>query len=112
MPLLHQKASFGMIVFMLCSTTAMMQSQPVEIPMITISNMLGQCLHYDDRQVVHDNLLNSIIYPFFNGSVQLKTQCGPGLWRRVFYLNITASDQSVICPGDWSPVITVHQRMC
>ena len=97
---------------MLCSTAAMMQSQPVEIPMITISNMSGQCLHYDDRQVVHDNLLNSIIYPFFNGSVQPKTQCGPGLWRRAFYLNVTASDQSVICLGDWSPVIIVQFRGC
>ena len=25
--------------------------------------------------------------------------CGPGLWRRVFYLNTSSQDQS--CPGDW-----------
>ena len=26
--------------------------------------------------------------------------CGPGLWRQVFYLNTSSQDQS--CPGDWN----------
>ena len=32
----------------------------------------------------------------------INSNCGPGLWRQVFYLNVSNEDQS--CPGDWNEV--------
>ena len=111
MSLFHQKTTFGVIVFMLCSAAAVILNQSAEIPMISLPSTSGQCLHYDDRQAVQDLLLNSIIYPFFNGSLQPESQCGPGLWRRVFYLN--ASEPSISCPGQWNVVTSsVTSRGC
>ena len=55
-----------------------------------------QGLHFIAEQV----LQNYGIYP----------NCGPGLWRQVFYLNASNEEQS--CPGDWSEGTAMSVRGC
>ena len=43
-------------------------------------------------------------------TVTIHLNCGPGLWRRVFYLNTSSQDQS--CPGDWNVHTVSSVRGC
>ena len=95
--------TLGVIVFMLCISTTVMKGQqelPVKMSPISTTSRVGQCPSADKRQEVHDILRNAtheIINDRFDPISQI---CGPGEWRRVFYLNASRSDQS--CPGQWS----------
>ena len=40
----------------------------------------------------------------------INPNCGPGLWRQVFYLNVSNEDQS--CPGDWNSRAHQSVRGC
>ena len=40
----------------------------------------------------------------------INPNCGPGLWRQVFYLNTSSQDQS--CPGDWNVYTVSSVRGC
>ena len=104
--------TLGVIVFMLCISATVMKGQqelPVKMSPISTTNRVGQCPSGDKRQEVHDILRNAtreIINDRFDPISQI---CGPGEWRRVFYLNASRSDQS--CPGQWS-LVTSPVRGC
>ena len=88
---------------MLCISATVMKGQqelPVKMSPISIASRVGQCPSGDKRQEVHDILQNAtreIINDRFDPISQI---CGPGEWRRVFYLNTSATDQ--LCPGQWN----------
>ena len=64
-----------------------------------------ECPSNNARQVLqgmrHNTLQNSVMPQILN--------CGPGNWRRVFYLNMSNPDES--CPSDWN-VIATPIRAC
>ena len=67
-----------------------------------------RCPSDEDRQAALQ-LLHSISEQVLrNYSISLN--CGPGLWRQVFYLNISNEDQS--CPGDWNVQTVMSVRGC
>ena len=60
----------------------------------------GQCSSMVEREWAQNKL-----YDIINSAITNITdcpECGPGLWRRVFYLNASRSDQSY--PGQWNLV--------
>ena len=58
-------------------------------------NSVSECPSVEDRQAARQ-LLHTIILQNYN----INPNCGPGLWRQVFYLN--ASNEIQRCPGDWN----------
>ena len=58
------------------------------------------CPSFEVRQASR-RLLQGVIRNSLYGSPV--PECGPGNWRRVFYLNSSAPNQ-LICPGDWTTV--------
>ena len=77
---------------------------PVGFSPVMIPGTIGECLSDDSRHDSRNLLINAtrhVIYDIARAPHPISQICGPGSWRRVFYLNTTASDQS--CPGDWSP---------
>ena len=77
--------------------------QSIEIaPMIR-----DKCPSDDDRQSVfkiYQDVINQISF-----GESISTNCGPGYWRRVLYLNAGRQDQS--CLGDWN-LVTSPVRAC
>ena len=103
----------GVIMLTLCMAATITQGQvelPFEISLMTISGTIGECPSDDNRQASHDLLRNATREIIRNAFVDPISQiCGPGNWRRVFYLNASASDQS--CPGQWN-LVTSPVRGC
>ena len=82
---------------------------PVGISPVTILDNIGECPSDDSRHDSRNLLTNAtrkIIYQIYGGPL---SECGPGEWRKVFYLNASRSDQS--CPGDWN-LVTSPVRGC
>ena len=95
--MLHDKTVICVIALVLSMVAAMVQGQgdlPVEISPVTIPGTIGECPSEDSRQASR-NLLGNTIRDIIRSTPH--PECGPGNWRRVFYLNATRSDQS--CPG-------------
>ena len=67
-------------------------------PYIIPGNGVNGCLSDEDRQAARQ-LLHSITDQVLQ-NYSINPNCGPGLWRQVFYLNASNEDQS--CPGDWN----------
>ena len=68
------------------------------------------CPSDEDRQAALQplkSLINGIVQ---NQNSYFNRSCGPGLWRRVFYLNANSQDQS--CPGDWNVRTEMTVRGC
>ena len=107
MQLLSQKTG---TILALCLAATVMQGQgelPVEISPVTIPGTSGEC---ENRQASHNLLINAmreIIYQIYGGP---RPECGPGDWKRVFYLNASNPDQQS-CPGDWN-LVTSPIRGC
>ena len=53
----------------------------------------------DEERQAARQLLHSVSNQFLQ-NISINPNCGPGLWRQVFYLNVSNEDQS--CPGDWN----------
>ena len=112
MLILYQKAVLTAIVFMLYVRAAEMQRQrelPVKISPVMIPGTSGECPSDDKMQESHNSLQNAtreIIYQILGSPFP---ECGPGQWRRVFYLNASTSDQ--LCPDQWS-LVTSPVRGC
>ena len=89
----------------LCIAATVVQRQlPIEISPITIPCDNGECPSEANRQASRNLIHNAtydIIHQIITGSSP-RPECGPGNWRKVFYLNASRSDQS--CPGQWNPV--------
>ena len=111
----HHKIMICAIAFVLCMVAAVTQGQqdlPVEVSPVTIPGTIGECPSEDSRQASHNLLGNTtreIIQNLNTLADPISQICGPGEWRRVFYLNASASDQS--CPGQWS-LVTSPVRGC
>ena len=71
---------------------------------MTISGTIGECPSDDNRQASRNLLRNATREVINQMHGSLFPECGPGSWRRVFYLNVSRSDQS--CPGQWNLMIT------
>jgi hypothetical protein len=103
------------IAFMLCTVTTTTQGQgelPVEISPVKIPSTSGECPSDDIRQESRSFLGNAtreIIQNLNTLTNSISQNCGPGNWRRVFYLNASRSDQS--CPGQWN-LVTSPVRVC
>ena len=104
-----------MIAFMLCmvtTTTKGQQELPIEISPVIVSGTIGECSSDDSRQESRsflENATREIIRNLNTPIDSISQVCGPGTWRRVFYLNASRSDQ--ICPGQWS-LVTSPVRGC
>ena len=69
----------------------------------------SECPSGEERQAAQDLLLSMTEGVLQNPNTineqgmqnySFNPNCGPGLWRRVFYLNTSSQNQS--CPGDWN----------
>lgn len=105
----------NMILLGLCMIATVIEGQrelPVEISPVTIPGTVGECPSDDSRQTSH-NLLRSATREIIQNTLMdmdpISQVCGPGEWRRVFYLNASRSDQS--CPGQWN-LVTSPIRGC
>ena len=93
-------------MFVLCITAAVMQAQrelPVKISPLAVPSDTRRCLSFNSGQVSRNVLRNAtcpIIYDIIDIPNPISQACGPGCWKRVFYMNATASDQS--CPNQWN----------
>ena len=63
------------------------------------------CPSDEDRQAARQLLHSIVLQNYSNNS-----NCGPGLWRQVFYLNVSNEGQS--CPGDWNARTVLSVRGC
>jgi hypothetical protein len=103
------------IAFMLCTVTTTTQGQeklPIQVSPVTIPSISGECPSDDNRQESRSflgNVTREIIRNLNTPTSQIRF-CGPGEWRRVFYLNTSRSDQ-IICPDQWS-LVTSPVRGC
>ena len=102
----HHKKTISVTIFILCTTATVSQEKgglPRKISTVTIPGTISECPSDVNRQAFRDLLLNSMrgmIYQIFGS---LPPECGPGNWRRVFYLNASRADQQS-CPGQWNLV--------
>ena len=107
----------SVILLGFCTVATVIEGQrelPVEISPVTISQpgTAGECPSDDNRQTSRNLLQNTtreIIQNLNAPTNPISQICGPGEWRRVFYLNTSRSDQS--CPGQWN-LVTSPVRGC
>ena len=110
----YQKMIVCVIMLTLCKLATAVQVQgelPFELSPVTIPGTIGQCPSDDNRQASR-NLLRNTTREVINQNLMHGSplpECGPGNWRRVFYLNASRSDQS--CPGQWN-LVTTPVRSC
>ena len=74
------------------------QSARTDLRVVIPGNGVNGCPSDEDRQAARQ-LLQSITDQVLQ-NYSNNPNCGPGLWRQVFYLNASNEDQS--CPGDWT----------
>ena len=111
-------ANFCLLLLALGTTvSANEQENPVVIPESAVSiiypyvipgNGVKGCPSDEDRQAARQ-LLHSITDQVLQ-NYSINPNCGPGLWRQVFYLNVSNEDQS--CPGDWNSRTHQSVRGC
>ena len=71
-------------------------------------NGVNGCLSDEDRQAalqLLQSITDQVLQNYSNNP-----NCGPGLWRQVFYLNVSNEGQS--CPGDWNSRTHQSVRGC
>ena len=104
----HQEKTISVTIFILCSAAIASQGQeelPIKISTVTIPGTISECPADVNRQAFRDLLLNSMRGMISQIFGSLYQECGPGNWRRVFYLNASRADQQS-CPGQWNLVTT------
>ena len=93
-----------LVLALATSVSANEQQSAVVIP----GNGVNECPSDEDRQAARQ-LLHSITDHVLQ-NYSINPNCGPGLWRQVFYLNVGNEDQS--CPGDWNSRTHQSVRAC
>ena len=90
-----------------------LNSPAAEVALVTLlrgSDGANQCPADEDRQATRQTLQQTTynIIQDLDTYVRLSTNCGLGsLWRRVFYLNTSSSDQETsTCPSGWQRITT------
>ena len=99
MAILNTYTAFFSLVLLLGPMT-IASTSPIS-PVALAGNGVGGCPSDEDRQDALQMLQSRterILQDLQNRSNN--PNCGPGLWRQVFYLNTTNQDQS--CPGNWN----------
>ena len=92
---------------MVITSTANVSISPVVIP----GNGVAECPLDADRQNALRLLRSRNEHVLQNlQNYSNNSNCGRGLWRRVFYLNTSSQDQS--CPGDWNVHTASSVRGC
>ena len=93
----QQKAS--VIIITLCTVFTIAQGQR-EFPLLTVTPRTTDKYPSGDNLQASLNFVRNATDEIIYGSQCLQPRCGPGEWRRVFYLNASRSDQP--CPGQWN----------
>ena len=111
MVLYWQTSILSVILLTLCAGKIVTQSVfPIGVSPVVAN--AGECPSNNNRQVLqgitHGILQNTVI-PLMTPRYTRQQSCGPGIWRQVFYLNMSDSNES--CPGDWN-TITTPIRAC
>ena len=99
----------SVIIIALCTVFTIAQGQRELPPLTVTSSTADKCPRGDIRQGSL-SLIRNAIYE----SIQY-LQCGPGEWRRVFYLNASKYESDQSCPGQWNQVnnqCTGAERSC
>ena len=92
--------NFAIVVFCSMIHAVVMQRDLALSPMVINGPGIGRvCPSLGIRQAARRLLQGNIHNFIYGGPVP---ECGPGNWRRVFYLN--ASEPEQLCPGDWTTV--------
>ena len=95
---LQSIAVLCMLMFALGTTVCANEQESARTDLVVIpGNGVNRCLSDEDRQAALQ-LLHSISESVVQ-NYSINPNCGPGLWRQVFYLNTSNEDQS--CPGNW-----------
>ena len=84
------------------------ESARTDLRVVIPSNGVNGCPSDEDRQAARQ-LLQSITDQVLR-NYSINSNCGPGLWRQVYYLNASNEDQS--CPGDWNSHTHQSVRGC
>ena len=113
MRLCSQRKMVCFMMFTLCiaSTLAQEQREPLAVlSSLVIPATAGECPSSESRQAAHNFLRNATRDIIQNIAFDRVSEvCGPGVWRRVFYLNASQSGKS--CPGQWN-LVTSPVRSC
>ena len=107
MAYLQSIAILCMLMFA-CGTTVSTNEEErarTDLRVVIPGNGVNGCPSDEDRQAARQ-LLQSIVLQNYS----INPNCGPGLWRQVFYLNVSNEGQS--CPGDWNEGTTMSVRGC
>ena len=94
-------------VFALGTTVSANEQESTKTVVIPGSYTIG-CPSDEDRQAALQRLHSIAERVLWNYGIN--PNCGPGLWRQVFYLNVSNEDQS--CPGDWNEGTAMSVRGC
>ena len=95
---LQSIAILCMLMFALGTTVSANEQESSRTDLVVIpGNGVNGCLSVEDRQAARQ-LLHSVTDQVLQ-NYSNNPNCGPGLWRQVFYLNTSNEDQS--CPSDW-----------
>ena len=87
------------VVFTICIDISMLQHT---IPVVSLkSNISSKCPSLEERRETRQ-LLQSVVREIIQTSygIHISAECGPGRWRRAFYVNASQPDQSY--PDVWS----------
>ena len=106
----------SIVVFsILCITvTETLRDFPAEVALAEIPESLHttQCPVEEERQVAR-HILKQKNQEIVQEFATIVSNCGPGLWRRVFYLNTSTSDQEIsTCPNGWQRITVSSIRAC
>ena len=100
-------------LYIMLATVTLGQREPsVEVSPVTILGTIGDCPSDNIRQASFSFLQNAVretINKNVTEPISEMNVCGPGEWRRVFYLNASSPVQS--CPGQWR-LLTSPLRGC
>ena len=101
----------GVFLFTLCIDVSVLQAVEIITPVVLLSSndSLSGCPSIEERQETLQLLQATVREVIQTSYGILISECGPGRWRRAFYVNASQPDQS--CPGDWS-VQTSPVRGC
>ena len=93
--------AFFLLVITFCSIdVSMLQPMQRITPMVLFTNdSLSECPTVEKRQEVRQLLQSAVRETIQTSYGVYIPECGPGRWRRAFYVN-ASEDES--CPGDWS----------
>ena len=95
-------------VYIAATVTEGQRELPVGISPVMIPGTTDGCPS-DDSRLASRSFLQNTTREIISSINPISLICGPGEWRRVFYLNASRSDQS--CPGQWN-LVTSPVRGC